>query len=115
MERATLDFDTSNSVLEREIERPWFRHFIIILIVANALAFAAQVRNQPNAVLLQPGNRHWEIFTDLCTIANVKGNLVPDAFLAALAMTVSPAIWAGMSSTAKRGRTRSAAVGATTS
>jgi len=37
MERATLDFDTSNSVLEREIERPWFRHFIIILIVINAI------------------------------------------------------------------------------
>ena len=52
----------------------------------EALAFAAQVRNQPNAVLLQPGNRHWEIFTNLCTIANVKGNLVPDAFLAALAI-----------------------------
>ena len=37
MERATLDFDTSNSALEREIERPWFRHFIIILIVINAI------------------------------------------------------------------------------
>jgi voltage-gated sodium channel len=37
MERATLDFDTSNSALEREIERPWFRHFIIILIVINAV------------------------------------------------------------------------------
>ena len=37
MERATLDYDTSNSVLEREIERPWFRHFIIILIVINAI------------------------------------------------------------------------------
>ncbi len=37
MERATLDFDTSNSALEREIERPWFRHLIIILIVTNAI------------------------------------------------------------------------------
>lgn len=37
MERATLDYDTSHSVLEREIERPWFRHFIIILIVINAV------------------------------------------------------------------------------
>ena len=37
MERATLDYDTSNSALEREIERPWFRHLIIILIVTNAI------------------------------------------------------------------------------
>ncbi|WP_340691273.1 ion transporter [Hyphomonas sp.] len=37
MDRATLDYGTSNSVLEREIERPWFRHFIIILIVINAV------------------------------------------------------------------------------
>ena len=37
MDRATLDFDTSNSALEREIERPWFRHFIITLIVINAI------------------------------------------------------------------------------
>ena len=52
----------------------------------EALAFAEQVRKQPNAVLLQPGNRHWAIFTSLCTVAQVKGNLVPDAYLAALAI-----------------------------
>ena len=52
----------------------------------DALTFGEQIRNQPNAVLLRPGNRHWEIFTGLCTLANVKGNLVPDAFLAALAI-----------------------------
>lgn len=37
MTRATLDIETSHSVLEREIERPWFRHFITILIVINAV------------------------------------------------------------------------------
>ncbi|MEH6408993.1 MAG: ion transporter [Hyphomonas sp.] len=36
MKQATLDNETSNSVLEREIERPWFRNFITILIVINA-------------------------------------------------------------------------------
>jgi uncharacterized protein len=30
--------------------------------------------------------RHWEIFTKLCRICEVKGNLVPDAYFAALAI-----------------------------
>jgi len=37
MTRATLDHETSNFALEREIERPWFRHLITILIVINAV------------------------------------------------------------------------------
>jgi len=52
----------------------------------GALAFVQQVRAQPNAVLLSPGPRHWSIFVQLCTEAGVRGNLVPDAYLAALAM-----------------------------
>lgn len=52
----------------------------------DALAFAEQIRNQPNAVLVTPGRRHWDIFKACCTAANVKGNLVPDAYLAALAI-----------------------------
>jgi hypothetical protein len=30
--------------------------------------------------------RHWDIFTGLCRSAGVKGNRVPDAYLAALAI-----------------------------
>tara|TARA_R110000823_G_scaffold7183_1_gene26432 strand:+ start:111 stop:992 length:882 start_codon:yes stop_codon:yes gene_type:complete len=54
MERATLDFDTSNSVLEREIERPWFRHLIIILIVINALVLGVLTYHQslPNSLVV---------------------------------------------------------------
>jgi len=33
-----------------------------------------------------PGPRHWEIFTRLCRTAGAQGNLVPDAYLAALAI-----------------------------
>lgn len=54
--------------------------------VAAALTFANQVRNQPNCVPITPGPRHWQIFVRLCTQAGVKGNLVPDAYLAALAI-----------------------------
>jgi toxin-antitoxin system PIN domain toxin len=52
----------------------------------EALTFVAQVRDQPHCVRIQPGPRHWDIFIQLCSRANVKGNLVPDAYLAALAI-----------------------------
>ncbi len=52
----------------------------------KALAFAAEVRDRPNCVLIAPGARHWDIFIRLCRDAGVKGNLVPDAYLAALAI-----------------------------
>jgi toxin-antitoxin system PIN domain toxin len=51
-----------------------------------ALAFASTIRTRPNAVLVAPGKRHWDIFTRLCTRVQAAGNLVPDAWLAALAI-----------------------------
>jgi toxin-antitoxin system PIN domain toxin len=52
----------------------------------TAVAFAELLRSQPNCVPVAPGPRHWDIFTQLCLTAGVKGNLVPDAYLAALAI-----------------------------
>jgi len=52
----------------------------------DGLQFAAEVREQPNAVTVAPGPRHWDIFTGLCRSAGAKGNLVADAYLAALAI-----------------------------
>lgn len=52
--------------------------------VEEALAFLETLRGQPNAVLIGPGDRHWDIFVDLCRRASVRGNLVPAAYLAAL-------------------------------
>ena len=54
--------------------------------VDRALAFATALRSQPNAVPVTPGARHWEIFETLCVAVGAKGNLVPDAYLAALAI-----------------------------
>jgi toxin-antitoxin system PIN domain toxin len=54
--------------------------------VGHAVGFADALRSRPNAVPVAPGPRHWAIFADLCRTAGVKGNLVPDAFLAALAI-----------------------------
>lgn len=52
----------------------------------DALTFANQLRNHPNTVILNPGNYHWAIFTELCEKAGAKGNLIPDAYHAALAI-----------------------------
>ena len=54
--------------------------------IEAALAFANAFRLQPNAVPIQPGARHWEIFTRLGRDADARGNLIPDAWLAALAI-----------------------------
>ena len=54
--------------------------------VEAAVAFADQLREPPNSVPVDPGPRHWGIFRRLCVEAGAKGNLVPDAYLAALAI-----------------------------
>ena|SRR5207249_2996534 len=53
---------------------------------APALAFVTALRQQPNVVLIHPGSRHWEIFTDLCRTSGARGNLIADAYHAALAI-----------------------------
>lgn len=43
-------------------------------------------RDLPNCVPVHPRARHWEIFESLCQGGSCKGNLVADAYLAALAI-----------------------------
>ena len=52
----------------------------------DATAFCEQLRDRSNRVAIAPGPRHWSIFVRLCREAGAKGNLVPDAFLAAMAI-----------------------------
>jgi toxin-antitoxin system PIN domain toxin len=52
----------------------------------QAAAFCAALRSRPNASLLSPGQRHWQIFTEFCTEVGARGNLIPDAYLAAIAI-----------------------------
>ncbi len=54
--------------------------------LADALGFATQVRNQPHAVVIAPGMRFWDIFIRLSQQVDAKAKLVPDAYLAALAI-----------------------------
>ena len=51
-----------------------------------ALEFCRTVVDAPAAVRVRPGPDHWVLFTTLVTKASARGNLVPDAYLAALAL-----------------------------
>jgi len=53
---------------------------------AAAFAFVSALRTQPNAVVIAPSARHWEIFERLSTAVGAKGSLIADAYLAALAI-----------------------------
>jgi toxin-antitoxin system PIN domain toxin len=52
----------------------------------EAVAFANTLLDQPNCQIIQPGERHWRIFCDLCFKAKARGDLVQDAWFAALAI-----------------------------
>ncbi len=48
--------------------------------------FVDYIRSFPNVVNVLPGRTHWSIFQRLCRAVKAKGNLVTDAYLAALAI-----------------------------
>jgi toxin-antitoxin system PIN domain toxin len=52
----------------------------------KALEFAEALRSQPNCIVTAPGDRHWSIFVRLCRESDARGNLIPDAYLAAHAV-----------------------------
>jgi uncharacterized protein len=54
--------------------------------IAEALDFCQTLRVRPNARIVAPGPRHWELFSGLCRRVNAVGNLASDAYLAALAI-----------------------------
>ena len=54
--------------------------------VAQAFAYTDALRAHPLCRLIRPGERHWAVFRSLCMQANAKGNLVADAWYAALAI-----------------------------
>jgi toxin-antitoxin system PIN domain toxin len=54
--------------------------------VRTAIQFVESLRDRPNCVEAAPGPRHWRIFADLCRTTDARGNRVPDAYLAALAI-----------------------------
>lgn len=54
--------------------------------IETALAFIDSIIKHTNGVEIVPGSGHWKIFTNLCRKYGIKGNLVPDAYFAAIAI-----------------------------
>jgi uncharacterized protein len=87
LRRAPEPFGLSDLVLSgalRVLTHP--RVFIPPTPVARAWAFIDALRASSNAVILAPGARHWAIFSELLAESGATGNLVADAWHAALAI-----------------------------
>jgi toxin-antitoxin system PIN domain toxin len=63
---------------QRVFERP--------LLVSEAEAIVSSWLAQPNAGILEPGERHWQILCGLMSDGQTSGSLVMDAALAAIAL-----------------------------
>lgn len=62
------------------------RVFVRPSTVVEALEYCGAVMAPNHCHLVQPGPRHWGIFARLCEETNSRGNIVADAWLAALAI-----------------------------
>jgi toxin-antitoxin system PIN domain toxin len=54
--------------------------------VEEAIGFCGDLLGQPHCEAVEPGDRHWSIFTRFCVEAGIRGPLVTDAWFAALAI-----------------------------
>lgn len=52
----------------------------------RAIEYVEALRAHERMTILAPGPRHWAIFVDLCRRSDARGNLVSDAYHAALAI-----------------------------
>ncbi len=102
--RNTVEHEAARRWLEGQLSAPdlfcfsWQTLTAFIRISTNARAFAqpftlaeattivAEWLERPQAVILTPGERHWEIFRNSLTAGQTTGPLVMDAHLAALAI-----------------------------
>lgn len=55
--------------------------------VQQALERVEAVLARPNCTVVRATSVTWGVFTELCTAAGARGNTVPDAWIAALAIT----------------------------
>ena len=62
------------------------RAFAVPASPAAAFAFCDNLLGQPHCEIVEPGERHWSIFRDLCVATNTRGPRVTDAWFAALAI-----------------------------
>lgn len=54
--------------------------------IQKAFQFIQTLKNLDHCLMIEPGKKHWEIFSKLCQETKAKGNLITDAYFAALAI-----------------------------
>lgn len=54
--------------------------------IDEAFGFCGDLLRQPHCEIVEPGERHWEIFKRLCIETDTQGPRVSDAWFAALAI-----------------------------
>ena len=54
--------------------------------ISEAFAFCDSLLAQPNCEVIEPGERHWNIFRRLCVETHTRGGDTTDAWYAALAI-----------------------------
>jgi toxin-antitoxin system PIN domain toxin len=62
------------------------RAFTVPTPLDDAFRFADSLLHRPNARIVRAGDRHWQIFEDLCRRTQARGALITDAQHAALAL-----------------------------
>jgi hypothetical protein len=55
--------------------------------IEEAFGFCEDLLGQPHCQIVEPGERHWDIFRRLCIDTDARGSRVTDAWFAALAIT----------------------------
>jgi toxin-antitoxin system PIN domain toxin len=62
------------------------RSYPLVSSLDDAFGFCDDLLRQPHCQLIEPGERHWEIFRRLCVETSTRGPDVTDAWYAALAI-----------------------------
>ena len=62
------------------------RTYRVPSLLDEAFRFCDYLLGQPNCRLVEPGERHWDIFKRLCSETDTRGRRVTDAWYAALAI-----------------------------
>lgn len=84
---SNIDYGYSSLVLSgflRIVTHP--KIFEVPSSLDDAIYFVNQLQSQSNAINVFPKDRHWEIFQNLIQDTQAKGNFIPDAYHAALAI-----------------------------
>jgi toxin-antitoxin system PIN domain toxin len=62
------------------------RAFRMPSAIEEAFGFCEDLLGQPHCQIVEPGDRHWDIFRRLCIETDIRGPRVSDAWFAALAI-----------------------------